>query len=176
MTDNQMPATEDHADEDLPSAPDEKDHSEDAVTPEDSFDADEPDDNDLVRSLRAESRKRKERAQAAEERLAALEAELADHRRYRLEQTITEIASTQPNRLLANPMDLLDLNRLINPDDLLNDDGTPSPEKIEAAIADLLARKPHLRATGGFDGGFKPGPTLSPSLGSLIGRAARGED
>ncbi|MBA2557111.1 MAG: hypothetical protein H0V12_07200 [Chloroflexi bacterium] len=133
-------------------------------------------DSDLVRSLRSESRNRKEKLRSAEERIADLEAEVADHRKHRLEQTIAELASPLGGgikRAMASPLDLLDF---ADASTLLDDAGRPDPDKIGEAIDGLLARKPHLAYRwGSMDGGVRTAPSVAPSLGSLIGRVARGD-
>lgn len=78
-----------------------------------------------VEELRAENAKHRTRAQRADEALAKLTALL-------VEKTTTGV--------LADPTDLPVT------DDLQDEEGWPDPEKIAAAAADLVARKPHLRA------------------------------
>jgi hypothetical protein len=58
---------------------------------------------------------------------------------------------------LADPADLLDG---ADPTALLDDDGAPDPEKVKAAVSELLGRKPHYakRISGDVGQGARPGP------------------
>jgi hypothetical protein len=58
---------------------------------------------------------------------------------------------------LADPADLLDGTDTTV---LLGDDGAPDPEKVKAAVSELLARKPHYakRISGDVGQGARPGP------------------
>jgi hypothetical protein len=77
---------------------------------------------------------------------------------------------------LADPSDapaLLDLDEF-----KLDDKGEVDSKAIDAALDDLLKRKPHLaadtkRRTGSWDGGARPGGTTKPSMNDLIRSAAR---
>ena len=58
---------------------------------------------------------------------------------------------------LADPADLLDG---ADATALLGDDGAPDPEKVKAAVTELLARRPHYakRISGDVGQGARPGP------------------
>lgn len=132
-----------------------------------------------VRKLRSEAATRRREVKEAEERLTAKEAELDELRAWRLERSIVD-ANVPPMGMpqLADPSDLLAYTDAAI---LVDDAGKADPERIKAAIAALLERKPHLRAGygrqggawGGSEGGTNTVPP--PSLGTLVGRAARGE-
>lgn len=158
---------------DAPETPQDAPQGDEAAEP-----AEDADEAELVRSLRSESRSRKEKVRALETKLSELETELAEHRRFRVEAAVAEAAGTGPdaiNRSMENPSDLLDH---VDPATLVDDAGRPDAEKIGAAIDDLLERKPHLRRRwGSADGGTRSTPIQQPeSLGALIGAAARGYD
>jgi hypothetical protein len=77
---------------------------------------------------------------------------------------------------LADPADLLDGTDTTV---LLGDDGAPDPEKVKAAVTELLARKPHYakRISGDVGQGARPGPptpTRSCGESSSPGRARYG--
>lgn len=171
------------------------DPSTDETIPERTLDAstaqppseatDEPDgepetfDAAYVRKLRREASDRRRDAKEAGERVAAQEAELGELRAWRLDRTIADAnLDHMAMRRLADPSDLL---AYTDPAALVDDAGNADPAKITAAIDALLERKPHLAAGygrvggawGGSEGGRNPTPT--PSIGALIGRAARGE-
>ncbi len=132
-------------------------------------------DTALVRSLRLESRGRKDRVRALESRIAELEQEVGDHRTYRLDHAVREANAGRPRRLA----DVSDLFVFSSAADLLDDNGAPDPNKIQAALDQLIDKKPHLvQRTSGWDGGLRGStvPPPAPSLGGLIGAAARGED
>ncbi len=134
---------------------------------------------EYVKSLRSEAAARRREAKEGQERMAAQDAELGELRAWRLERTIHDVntgAMGVPS--LADPSDLMTFT---DPAALVDDEGKADPEKIKSAIAELVERKPHLRrghgqqggAWGGSEGGTNPVPP--PSLGTLVGRAARGE-
>lgn len=133
---------------------------------------------EYVRGLRREAAERRRAAKEAEERVAAQDAELSELRAWRLERTIADVSGSLGMPSLADPSDLLTYTDAAT---LVDDDGKADRAKIKAAIDALLERKPHLRAghgtLGGAWGGSEGGrnPTPSPSLGELVGRAARGE-
>lgn len=135
-------------------------------------------DAEYVRKLRSEAAARRREAKEASERVTAQDAELGELRAWRLERTIADVSGSLGNPSLADPSDLL---TYADPATLVDDEGKADPEKIKDAIAELVERKPHLRAGfgqqggawGGSEGGTNPVPP--PSLGSLIGKAARGQ-
>jgi hypothetical protein len=67
------------------------------------------------------------------------------------------LAAVREDGRLADPSDLLDgaAHGV-----LLDDDGAPDPEKVKAAISELLARRPHYakRIGGDVGQGARPGP------------------
>jgi len=133
---------------------------------------------EYVRKLRSEAAARRREAKEGQERMASMEAELSEMRAWRLERTIADVSGSLGMPSLADPSDLLTYNDATT---LVDDEGKADPEKIKSAIAELVERKPHLRAGhgqqggawGGSEGGSNPVPP--PSLGSLIGKAARGQ-
>lgn len=136
-------------------------------------------DAEYVRKLRSEAAQRRREVKEAEERLTAQGAELAELRAWRLERSIVD-GNTTPMGVpqLADPSDLLAYTDAAT---LVDEAGKADPERIKAAIAALIERKPHLRAGHGRQGGAWDGseggsnPVPQPSLGTLVGRAARGE-
>lgn len=132
-----------------------------------------------VRKLRREAADRRREAKEATERVAAQEAELAEHRAWRLDRAIVDAnVGTMGLPRLADPSDLMTFTDRA---ELVDDAGQPDPARISAAIEALIARKPHLAAGFGRMGGAWDGaaggsnPVPQPSLGELVGRAARGE-
>lgn len=81
-------------------------------------------DESYVKGLRDEAAKHRREKKALADRL--------------LDSTITSTASD-----LADPADLL---VYVDRAELVGEDGLPDPERIIAAQADLLGRKPHLRS------------------------------
>ncbi len=97
-----------------------------------------------VEQLRRENADRRKRAEELEGRNAKLVRGLL-------------MAEIRHDGRLADPADLLDG---ADATALLDDDGTPDPEKIKAAVSGLLARKPHYakRISGDVGQGARPGP------------------
>jgi len=131
-------------------------------------------DASYVRGLRSEAAARRREVKEGQERVTALEAELVDLRESAFKRALVDVNVGQRRRL-ADPEDLLVFGDRAA---LVADDGKPDPVRIEAAIGELLGRKPHLAAptgtvTRGVQGGSFVQP--APSLGSMLGRAARGE-
>jgi len=150
--------------------------SQEAPTP----DADAPEteeatfDAEYVKKLRSEAAARRREVKEGQERVTALEAELVELREAAFRRTLTD-ANAQRRQRLADPEDLLVFG---DRSFLVDDAGLPDPARIEAAIGELLGRKPHLAAptgtvTRGVQGSSFVQP--APSLGSMLGRAARGE-
>ncbi len=105
---------------------------------------------DYVEKLREESAKYRTKAQRADEAVSKL--------------TTTMVASTTSG-ILADPTDLPVTA------DLLDEDGWPDPEKIEAAARDLVARKPHLasrRPAGDVGQGARGDEVETVSLAALL--------
>lgn len=126
-----------------------------------------------VKSLRSEAAARRREAKEGQERLTALEGELSELRAWRLDAAIRE--ANVGVMALADPADLLTFGDRAA---LVDDDGKPDPVRIEAAIAALIERKPHLRRPwGSVNQGVQPMPTIQEreTLGGIIGRAARGQ-
>jgi hypothetical protein len=99
---------------------------------------------EYVEQLRRENADRRKRAEELEGRNARLVAGLLR-------------AEVVADGRLADPADLLDG---ADATALLDDDGAPDPEKVKAAVAELLARKPHYakRISGDVGQGARPGP------------------
>jgi hypothetical protein len=97
-----------------------------------------------VEQLRKENADRRKRAEELEGRNAKLVAGLLR-------------AEVVADGRLADPADLLDGADTAA---LLGDDGAPDPEKVKAAVADLLTCKPHYakRISGDVGQGARPGP------------------
>jgi hypothetical protein len=99
---------------------------------------------EYVEQPRKENAERRKRAEELEGRTKRLTAGLL-------------VAAVREDGRLADPSDLLD-----GADDaaLLDDDGAPDPEKVKAAVSELLARKPHYakRISGDVGQGARPGP------------------
>ncbi|CAN5767140.1 hypothetical protein BH24CHL8_BH24CHL8_11780 [soil metagenome] len=134
---------------------------------------------EYVRGLRREAADRRRAAKEADERVAAQEAELGELRAWRLDRAIVDANATRMGvPLLTDASDLL---AYTDAAELVDDAGRADPARIAAAIAALLERKPHLRAGHGQQGGAWDGsagganPVPPPSLGAVLGRAARGE-
>jgi hypothetical protein len=130
-------------------------------------------DADYVKKLRSEAAQRRREAKEATERLTAQEAELAELREARLQRAVADVNAGRMSPLA----DVSDIWIFADPATFLDDAGKPDPQRIEAAIADVVQRKPHLVApvptiTRGVQVGPPPPP---PSIGALIGRAARGQ-
>jgi hypothetical protein len=74
------------------------------------------------------------------------------------------LAAVREDGRLADPSDLLDgaAHGV-----LLDDDGAPDPEKVKAAISELLARRPHYakRIGGDVGQGARPRPGRTRSYG-----------
>ena len=149
---------------------------QEALTP----DAEKPEaesatfDASYVRGLRSEAAAHRRKATEAGARLTAMEVELGELREARLHRAVSDANATRRARLA----DVSDLWTFTDTADLVGEDGAPDPERIEAAIEGLIATKPHLAiASGSPMRGVMPGrvPVAQPSLGSMLGRAARGE-
>jgi hypothetical protein len=99
---------------------------------------------EYVEQLRKENADRRKRAEELEGRNAKLVAGLLR-------------AEVVADGRLADPADLLDT---ADATALLDDDGAPDPEKVKAAVTDLLGRKPHYarRISGDVSQGARPGP------------------
>jgi hypothetical protein len=67
------------------------------------------------------------------------------------------VAAVREDGRLADPADLLEG---VDHAALVDDDGAPDPEKVKAAVSELLARKPHYarRLSGDVGQGARPGP------------------
>jgi len=130
---------------------------------------------EYVKRLRSEASERRREAKAAREELEARDAELVELREARLHRAVVDVNAGRPARLA----DVSDLWTFRDASDLVDDDGRPDPARIETAIEGLLRAKPHLRenrVTGSVDQGARGIlPPAPPSIGALIGRAARGE-
>jgi hypothetical protein len=74
------------------------------------------------------------------------------------------LAAVREDGRLADPSDLLDG---ATHGVLLGDNGAPDPEKVKAAISELLARRPHYaKGIGGDVGqGARPGPAEQGAVG-----------
>jgi hypothetical protein len=99
---------------------------------------------EYVEQLRKENAERRKRAEELEGRNAKLVAGLLR-------------AEVVADGRLADPADLLDG---ADSTALVGDDGAPDPEKVKAAVSELLARKPHCakRISGDVGQGARPGP------------------
>lgn len=99
---------------------------------------------EYVEQLRKENAERRKRAEELEGRNARLVAGLLR-------------AEVIADGRLADPADLLDG---ADHTALVDDDGAPDPEKVKAAVSELLARKPHYakRISGDIGQGARPGP------------------
>jgi hypothetical protein len=99
---------------------------------------------EYVEQLRKENADRRKRAEELEGRNARLTAGLL-------------MAAVREDGRLADPADLLDG---ADHAALVDDDGAPDPEKIKAAVSELLSRKPHYakRISGDVGQGARPGP------------------
>lgn len=99
------------------------------------------------------------KAEAEDAKKAAAEAQ-AEISRLRMERGIVTAASS------ARFNDPADAIPLINPDDIvLNDDGTPNQNSLNAAIAKLVKAKPYLVAPqGSGDGGAGGGPVTQKEV------------
>jgi len=149
---------------------------QEALTP----DAEKPEaesatfDASYVRGLRSEAAAHRRKATEAGARLTAMEVELGELREARLHRAVSDANATRRARLA----DVSDLWTFTDTADLVGEDGAPDPERIEAAIAELVLRKPHLAISPGAPtrGVMPYGPAAAPlGLGALVGRAARGE-
>ncbi len=135
-------------------------------------------DTEYVKKLRSEAAARRREVKEGAERMASMEVELGELRAWRLDRAIVDVSGSLGTPSLADPSDLL---TYADPAELVDDAGRADPARIAAAIAALIQRKPHLRAghgqQGGAWGGSEGGANLvpPPSLGTLVGRAARGE-
>lgn len=125
-----------------------------------------------VKSLRSEAAARRREAKEGQERITAMEVELRELREDRFRRSLVD-ANARGHRLV----DIDDLLVYGDRTDLVDDAGRPDPARIEAAIADLIAKRPHLAApVPTITRGVQPGPRpAQPSLGAMLGRAARGE-
>lgn len=99
---------------------------------------------EYVEQLRKENADRRKRAEELEGRNARLVAGLLR-------------AEVVADGRLADPADLLEGADTAA---LLGDDGAPDPEKVKAAVTELLGRKPHYakRISGDVGQGARPGP------------------
>jgi hypothetical protein len=99
---------------------------------------------EYVEQLRRENADRRKRAEELEGRNAKLVVGLLR-------------AEVVADGRLADPADLLDGADTTG---LLGDDGAPDPEKVKAAVSELLGRKPHYarRISGDVGQGARPGP------------------
>jgi hypothetical protein len=99
---------------------------------------------EYVEQLRKENADRRKRAEELEGRNARLVAGLLR-------------AEVVADGRLADPADLLEGADAAA---LLDDDGAPDPEKVKAAVTELLGRKPHYakRISGDVGQGARPGP------------------
>lgn len=141
---------------------------DDDVTPEptepvETFDA------EYVATLRRENAERRAAARDAEEALTATRTSL-DLAHARL--LVLEVADATRDAL-ADPSDLL---ANVDPTTLVGEDGTPDAEKIKAATAELLGRKPHLarptKPTGNVDQGARPPSAPVFDFAGALRRAA----
>lgn len=98
-----------------------------------------------VEQLRKENADRRKRAEELEGRNAKLVGRLLR-------------AEVEADGRLADPADLLDG---ADQAALLDDDGAVDPEKVKAAVTELLGRKPHYakRISSDVGQGARPGPT-----------------
>jgi hypothetical protein len=100
---------------------------------------------DYVKSLRAENADRRKAAQAATEKAAGLEADLAkaNERVSALQSRMLRAETERIGRdLMADPSDLMSFTESLS--ELLTEDGEPDEGKIKTAIVELLKAKPHL--------------------------------
>jgi hypothetical protein len=99
---------------------------------------------EYVEQLRRENADRRKRAEELEGRNAKLVAGLLR-------------AEVVADGRLADPADLLDSTDAAA---LVGDDGAPDPERVKAAVTELLGRKPHYakRISGDVGQGARPGP------------------
>jgi len=122
-------------------------------------------DADYVRKLRDEAAGHRTARRELEQRVEQLQAQVDGYRQQDFDRTITELADGR----LADPRDLL---AHVDRDELTTDDGDPDPERVTAAIDQLLDDRPHLRASrprGDADGGSRGTPaTRSPSFGDVL--------
>ncbi len=128
-----------------------------------------------VKSLRSEAAARRREAKEGQERITAMEVELRELREDRFRRSLVDA-----NAASAGWHRLVDIDDLLVYGDrtaLVDEAGRPDPARIEAAIADLIAKRPHLAApVPTITRGVQPGPRpAQPSLGAMLGRAARGE-
>ena len=131
-------------------------------------------DREYVAKLRSEAAQRRREAKEAGARLTAMEVELVALRESAFKRALVDVNVGQRRRLV----DTEDLLTFGDRSELIDDDGRPDPAKITAAIEGLIATKPHLAmptgtVTRGVQGGSFVQP--APSLGQLLGHAARGE-
>jgi hypothetical protein len=86
-----------------------------------------------------------------------------------------ELAARLVTALAASTGRLADPSDLPVTDDLMDDGGFPDAEKVTAAVADLLERKPHLAATrpvGDVGQGVRGDIEAMPSLAQLLRQGA----
>ncbi len=131
-------------------------------------------DREYVAKLRSEAAQRRREAKEAGAQLTAMEVELGELREARLHRAVSDANATRRARLA----DVSDLWTFTDTADLVGEDGKPDAERIEAAITELVQRKPHLAISPGSPTrGVMPGgpPVAQPSLGAMLGSAARRE-
>lgn len=116
---------------------------------------------EVVQRLRQENAERRTAATAAEERARSLQERLL----------AAEVALTARD-LLQDPTDLL---AHVEAAELVDEDGAPDAERIAAAVAALLERKPHLgprRPAGDVDQGARPSAPPPFDLSEVLRSAA----
>lgn len=138
-------------------------------TEEATFDA------QYVARLRSEAAQRRREAKVAGERITTMELEMRELREDRFRRTLVDVNEATRGQRLVDVDDLLTYGDRTA---LVDDAGKPDPARIEAAIGELITKKPYLAIargapTRGVQGGSFVQP--APSLGQLLGHAARGE-
>lgn len=139
----------------------------------DPLDDPEPDDGQTfdaayVRSLRSEAASRRQEARDATERVETLSAEVATLRTAAEDRTVQDIAADR----MQDPSIL---PRLVDLDELRDDDGQLDRDRLTAAINDLTTRMPYLRpASPDFKPGARPPATATPSAGEALARVMGG--
>jgi len=125
-------------------------------------------DSAYVGKLRAENADRRTRARELEETLAATE-QRATRQADRLLTIEVERATAG---ILADPTDLLTFTAR---DDLVDEDGEPDAERIQAAAHKLVGAKPHLQPRlplGDVDQGPRGRPIENFDLSAMLRNAA----
>ena len=117
---------------------------------------------EVVERLRQEAAERRTAARTAEERAERLQ-----------ERLVAAGVALHARGALEDPTDLL---AHVDAAELVDDDGAPDAERIRAAAAALVERKPHLgprRPTGNVDQGARTAAPPPFDLSEVLRQAAR---